>query len=100
MDTDDLSEMAYETLLIAESTNRDLMLVLAVLSEDYSSENEYMQGVLQLMRHARSNPEEFFEEWLFDDSLSLKALVKGAGQIETHVQMTLATPLERRGPTV
>jgi hypothetical protein len=45
MDTDDLTEMAYDTLRIAEDINHLITIHLGVMSKNYSNEDEYLVSI-------------------------------------------------------
>jgi hypothetical protein len=50
MDTDELTEMAYECLRIAESTCHTLNLVFGAMSDHFNNEDEYLKGILKRLK--------------------------------------------------
>ena len=50
MDTDDLTEMAYESIIIANEITDFLKCDLGVRSKDYKDENAYLNGILKFVK--------------------------------------------------
>jgi len=99
MDTDDLTEMAYHTLRLADTIARDLTLELGVASKDYRTEDEYLQGMLGIIRDIKKHAREFLEDNELDDKMSLKEFRGSLVRLEEHIKSTLGVPIEKRGPT-
>jgi hypothetical protein len=50
MDTDDLSELAYESIIIANEITDFLKTDLGVRNKDYKDEDSYLSGILIFVR--------------------------------------------------
>jgi hypothetical protein len=97
MDTDYLTEMAYDTLRLADSITRDLTLELGVISKDYRSEDEYLKGMLEVVRDIKRHAFEFLEENELENKIPLKKFRSSLSQLEKHIKNTLQVPIEKRG---
>jgi len=99
MDTNDLSIMAYQTLLISETITHSFTVDLGAMSGRFEDEDDYLQSMLKLVRRTKKFPTEYIEEWGLENDISPRCLKRGMAQLEEHLLKTLATPLSQRGPT-
>ena len=76
MDTDDLSEEAYEVLTIAHGINEFLWVELGALSSKYEDEEWYLEGALKFIRKIRKDPEGFQDLWLLEEPINDKHLLQ------------------------
>ena len=96
MDTDDLSEAAYDTLRIADSITHDLTLELGVISKDYRNEDEYLKGMLELIQEIKKHPLEFLEENELENKIPISKFSASLTRLEQHIKNTLQMPLNLR----
>jgi hypothetical protein len=99
MDTDELTEMAYECLRIAESTCHYLTLEFGAMSNNLNNEDDYLKGVLKRVKNIKKNPLEFIEYWDLEAELSERSLNSCLNDLEKHIQKVLETPIQDRGRT-
>ena len=97
MDTDDLTEMAYESIIIANVITDFLKCDLGVRSKDYEDENAYLNGILKFVQKIRNNPEGYLDSWNLLDELDLTNFKKGIEYLEKHILKTIETPIDKRG---
>ena len=97
MDTDDLTEMAYESIIIANEITDLLKCDLGVRSKDYKDENAYLKGIRKFILKIKSDPEGYLESWNLLEELDLTSFKKGIEFLEKHIIKTLKTPIEQRG---
>ncbi|MDI6755149.1 MAG: hypothetical protein QME78_12245 [Thermodesulfobacteriota bacterium] len=97
MDTDDLSDMAYATLLMAEEITHSFTVDLGAMSYAFHDEDSYLRKMLSLVRRTKRHPNEYIEEWSLENGLSAKTLRNGMIELEKHIMKTLATPIKERG---
>ena len=97
MDTDDLTEMAYESIIIANVITDFLKCDLGVRSKDYKDENAYLNGTLKFVRKIKNDPEGYLDYWNLWEELDLTSFKKGIAFLEKHILKTLKTPIEQRG---
>lgn len=57
MDTDNLTEMAYRTIIIADDAADTLKCELGVLCGRFKTEDEYLTGVLDYLAELAKAPE-------------------------------------------
>lgn len=78
MDTDDLSEEAYEAVIKkAERFHHDLSLQFGVLASNCKDESEYLKQFLLLIKKCESDIEEAIDE-IFYDNIPEKSKFKSA----------------------
>lgn len=97
MDTDDLTTMAYESIITANEITDFLKCDLGVLSKDYRNENSYLNGMLRFVRKIKADPKGYLDYWNLLEELDLAAFVKGIEELEKHIKKTIETPIEQRG---
>jgi hypothetical protein len=99
MDTDDLTEMAYEMISIAGEISEYLRCDIGVRSRDYKNEGEYLMGIHKFLRRILSRPHSYLESWNLEDEVDPKAFKRDVASLVEHIAATLATPISERGPT-
>jgi len=82
MDTDDLSEEAYEVLTIAHGISEFLWVEMGALSSKYRDEEAYLKGWLKFIRAIQKDPEGFQDLWLLEEPISPKHLLLLEEQIK------------------
>ncbi len=97
MDTDDLTEMAYEMIRIAGDISEYLQYDIGVNSRKCHDEDAYLTGILSFLKEIVQYPEEYLQSWNLDDvdPQHFKAAVLG---LVKHVSNTIAIPIAERGP--
>ena len=97
MDTDDLTEMAYESIIIANEITDFLKCDLGVRSKDYKDENAYLNGILKFVQKIRNNPKAYLDSWNLWEELDLSFFKKGIEFLEKHILKIIETPIDKRG---
>ena len=97
MDTDDLTEMAYESIIIANEITDFLKCDLGVRSKDYKDENAYLNGILKFVQKIGNDPKAYLDFWNLLEELDLDFFMKGIEYLEKHILKTLKTPIDKRG---
>jgi hypothetical protein len=97
MDTDDLTEMAYESIVIANEITDFLKCDIGVRSKDYKDENDYLKGILRFIQKIKNDPEGYLDSWNLLDEFDLAFFKKEIEFLEKHILKTLKTPIEKRG---
>ena len=75
MDTDDLTEMAYESIIIANEITDFLKCDLGVRSMEYDDESAYLDGILKFVRKIKNDPEGYLDYWNLLDEIDLDFFV-------------------------
>ena len=97
MDTDELTEMAYETISLAHEVLDALCLELGASAKDYLTEDEFLNGTLANLKDILADPESYLDSWNYLDTMSPQLFVKRVKSLIGHVEKTLNTPHEQRG---
>jgi len=97
MDTDDLTEMAYEMIRIADDISDYLRCDIGVRSCEYRNEDDYLAAMLSFLQKIFQYPEKYLESWNLDDIHPQHFKVKVL-QLLNHVSRTILTPIAERGP--
>jgi hypothetical protein len=85
MDTDDLTEMAYESIIIANEITDFLKCDIGVRSMDYEDENAYLNGILKFVRKIKNDPEGYLDYWNLLDEIDLDFFVEEIEYLEKHI---------------
>ena len=97
MDTDDLTPMAYETIVMAEEVLDVLKTEIGASASDKKSEDDFLRGVTAHLRGVLRSAREYLDDWNYLDSVDIKSFRRDVKEILTHVDLTLSTPYEQRG---
>ena len=97
MDTDELTAMTYESIIIANEITEFLKCDLGVLSNDYKNEEAYLNGMLRFVRKIKDDPAGYLDSWNLLEELDMAAFKKGIEELEKHIKKTIETPIEQRG---
>jgi hypothetical protein len=97
MDTDDLTEMAYETLPQAHAVCDVLRAEIGASAASFKTEDEFLHGTLAFLDDILADPEDYLESWDLLGDMSARSLVTGIRVVRNHVMATLNTPVEQRG---
>jgi hypothetical protein len=76
MDTDDLSEEAYEILSVAHTINEFVWVELGATSSRYEDEEKYLKGMLKFIQSIKDDPEGFQDMWLLEEPIKHKDLLR------------------------
>ena len=95
MDTDDLTEMAYETLARAYSVCDVLRAQIGASAASFKTEDEFLRATLKFLDAILADTEEYLESWLAETDP--QSFVRGIRVVRDHVSATLNTPVEQRG---
>jgi hypothetical protein len=100
MDTDDLTAMAYESIIIANEITEFLKCDLGVLCKDYKNEDAYLNGMLRFVRKIKYDPTGYLDSWNLLEELDMAVFKKGIVKLEKHIKKTIETPMEQREDSV
>jgi hypothetical protein len=100
VDTDDLTPMAYEAIVMAEEVLDVLKAEIGASAPDKKSEDDFLRGVRTHLRRVLRSPREYLDDWNYLDSVDIRSFRRGVKGILAHVEGTLATPYEERRTTI
>jgi hypothetical protein len=96
MDTDDLSDKSYQTIVIAKNIHDDLKTVIGASSYEYRTEEEFLKGNLHRIEKLIENPLEFIEYWDLYEEIEENEFRKKLKELREHIVETLSTPIDKR----
>jgi hypothetical protein len=97
MDTDDLSKETYNAIILtAEKFHNDLTLQFGLLTDDYENENEYLQGIKDLIVNWQCDLKTIINEIFFDNPHTLADFNGILIKLNKKIDMVLRIPIEKR----
>jgi hypothetical protein len=99
MDTDDLTEMAYQTLILAYGEHDALRAEIGASARCYSKEDDFLKGTLEFINLIGEAPEDYLDQWNLLEEIDLDEFRKRLNCIHDHIQTTLLTPMVARDQT-
>jgi len=97
MDTDDLSQEAYEAVIIeAERFNHDLTSQFGLLSSECKNEKEYLEKSILLIHELKKIKPGEFEDIFFDVIPNKKDLNKALDTILANIENVKKIPEKKR----
>jgi len=96
MDTDELTEMAYESIGLAGEASDCLRAELGAACSRYPNEDDYLRGILAHVRKIEMSPQNYIDEWNLPEDEELEFAPK-VRALREHIEKTLAVPLAERG---
>lgn len=96
MDTDDLTEMAYESIGLAGEANDCLRAELGAVCSRYRNEDDYLKGILAHVMRIERAPQNYIDEWGLPEEAEVEFTPK-VRALREHIERTLAVPLAERG---
>ena len=97
MDTDDRTDMAYRTLIMAESINHIITVEIGAISNCYADEDSYLKGILKHIRGINKSTDNYIKHWNLEDDITSEQLCEGINNIERHILNTLSIQAGLRG---
>jgi hypothetical protein len=99
MDTDELTEMAYDIIVRAARVCDTLKTELGAMSGKYKSENEWLQGVRNYLEEIMDSPDGYVDYWNLEEEegITPAAIKEYAVELLLQVDKVLTTPLNERG---
>jgi len=99
MDTNDLTEKAFESLLIAEDIDHMVTVSLGVMCNRLSSEDDFLREAFGYVKALSENPRDFMENWGLLDYLDSWVFSHKMKKLRDYIREVMAIPIENRGMT-
>ena len=99
MDTDDLTEKAFKSLLLAEEIDHMVKVSLGVMCTRLSSEDDFLQEAFGYVKALSENPRNFLAYWGLADYLDSQIFSFKMKNLSNYIQEVIAIPIENRGMT-
>ena len=97
MDTDDLTEMAYETLTRSGELLDTLRAEIGASASDKKTEDEFLRGVSVLLRRILKSPRSFLDYWNYLEEIDVKTFGNEIAELLAYVEKVLSVPYSQRG---
>ncbi|RPJ03870.1 MAG: hypothetical protein EHM36_11640 [Deltaproteobacteria bacterium] len=97
MDTDYLTQMAYQCIIYADDATDVLKSELGAACSNYRTEDEYLNGILQHVKRIEKRPQDYLDERNLLDETDIKVFKQKIKTLREHIDKTLATPIGKRG---
>jgi hypothetical protein len=99
MDTDQLTEMAYRCLRLANDATDCLKAELGAACSRFRDEDEYLKGVLKYVTEIEARPVSYLESWNLLQQTNPKVFKHNVQILRKHIEKTIRTTRELRGPS-
>lgn len=96
MDTDDLTDMAYESIVIAARFCDELKAELGAMSTRFKEEEGYLRAMLAHVAEIREDPREYLECWNIEEKTDIGAFRRAIVFLEDHIENTIRAPYAKR----
>lgn len=96
MDTDDLTDMAYDSIRFAAAFCDELKAELGAMSSLFKGEEEYLKVMLAHVAEIREEPREYLEYWNIEEKTDIGAFRRAVVFLEDHIENTIRTPCAKR----
>jgi hypothetical protein len=100
MDTNDLTEKAYEILTMAEGIDHIVTVHLGTICSRLSNENEFLQEALEFMKGIVGKPTEFLENWGLKEVVDYGDFTQDIISLSNHIESIMQISLKDRGRTI
>ena len=100
MDTNDLTEKAYEILTIAEEVDHIVTVNFGVICSRLKNEDEFLQVALEYVQSIIGNPKDYIENWGLDENLEYGDFAQSMINLKDLILSIMQVSLEDRGLTI
>jgi hypothetical protein len=96
MDTDDLTEMAYETIKRANDVLDVLRSEIGASASVKETEDDFLRGVAVHLRRVLKSPKSYLDYWNYLEDVDVKTFRNNVAELLTYVENVLTTPYTKR----
>jgi hypothetical protein len=100
MDTDYLTPMAYECILLGDKASDVLKAELGAAASLFDNEEDYLHGILKHVNEIERDPEGYLDEWNLLLDIEIRLFKANLRELKKHIKRTIATPFEERGELI
>lgn len=98
MDTDYLTEKAYEVLMLESGKVLGyLRSDIGASAREYPDEDSYLQGMFELLTEIAEDPINYLESWSLEEEIDCDDFHKGILDLQAKVKKVINMPLKDRG---
>lgn len=97
MDTDYLTEMAYDTITRAGDVLDVLRTEIGASASDKETEDDFLRGVVARLRRIAKSPKPYLDYWNYLEEVDVKTFRSDVAELLAYVEKVLSTPYSQRG---
>jgi len=97
MDTDYLTQMAYDCIRLANDATDVLKSELGAACGKYRTEDEYLRGILKDVRAIEKDPRGYLDYWNLLEETDIRSFKRKVKILREHIEKTITSPLKERG---
>jgi hypothetical protein len=97
MDTDDLTEMAYETIPRAGDILDVLQSEIGASASDKKTEDDFLRGAAVHLRKIQKSAKAYLDDWNYLEEVDIKVFRKDVVELLAFVERVLSIPYGQRG---
>jgi hypothetical protein len=97
MDTDELTQMAYDIIVKASLILDVLKTDIAVRSSKHDHEDSFLAGTLSFIKKTIKYAEDYLDYWGHADDIGINEFKKKLVELEKYVLKVMKTPISERG---
>ena len=97
MDTDDLTEMAYEVISRADDVLDILRTEIGALAFRMKTEDDFLRGVTARLQKIVKSPKSYLDSWNCSEEVDITAFRNDLAELISFVNEVLDTPYSQRG---
>ena len=91
MDTDDLTNMAYHSIVLASRFNDYLKAELGAEASHHKTEDEYLNAILKHVKDIKKDIKGYLEGWDILDDFNITSFSKDIMLLMKHIENTIDT---------
>jgi hypothetical protein len=99
MDTNDLTQMAYDSIWYANDAVDFLKTELGATCSEYKTEDDYLKAILERVEEIEEDPEDYLDSWNILEQIDIRDFKRKIRKLRKHIEKTIKTPIEKRGAT-
>lgn len=100
MDTNDLTEKAYEILKFSEDVDHIITVHIGAMCRRYNDEDAFLSHALKFIQSIMHASAEFIEDWGIEEGAEPDAFKSGLSRLKGYIQEVMAIPYKERGMTI
>jgi len=97
MDTDDLTEMAYNIITKAYGVSEFLAPQIGASCSNYKSEDMFLNGTEKIINKLIDHPKSHLEYWHLLETVDVEEFKEKLIDLHNYIKQVINTPLSKRG---
>jgi hypothetical protein len=98
MDTDYLTEKAYDTLIIESGKVSEFLCAeIGASACNYSDEDSYLKATIEILKEIAEDPMDYLESWNLEEEVDCKKFYNDILGLQEKASQVMNTPVKDRG---